>query len=206
MKTQVSKGPFPFYIPKSKKRSKRFSKILALKNLASENGLNATDIVKKAQDETNKNPIWKEMLEAVGIDCVDVELADAELADHQIRNGIHELQQRLLERNRQLGLGDDDIEEPEEDLPQASPSTRKKLFDFPVTSVLRYLGKEEWDFLEVKNVMRELDVDPADATIRAQLRAGVLGTRGEPAKLTENQKETLENIRRNIEKPATTER
>jgi SPP1 gp7 family putative phage head morphogenesis protein len=53
------------------------------------------------------------------------------------------------------------------------------------TGVVRWMGKNDISFAEAKVLMEELGLEVADATIRAQLRAGVTGQRGAPASLTQ---------------------
>jgi len=63
------------------------------------------------------------------------------------------------------------------------------LFDFSVTSVLRWMGKHGLDRAEAKVALEKLSVKPlpADSTIHIQINAGKTGDRGEPAALTQEQ-------------------
>lgn len=63
--------------------------------------------------------------------------------------------------------------------------SRSNLFGHPVTAVIRWMGKHEWDFKTASRALANCGGGCAEATVRAQLRAGKLGQRGEPAKLTE---------------------
>lgn len=65
--------------------------------------------------------------------------------------------------------------------------TRTKMWGIPITSIIRWMGTEGWSFAKAKQVVKGLDMDVADATIRAQLGAGKRGSRGEPARLTDDQ-------------------
>lgn len=71
--------------------------------------------------------------------------------------------------------------------------TRISLFGFPVTAVIRWMGKDAWDYQDTKKALDKLQVQVAEATIRAQLRAGVKGERGEPAKLSKADVQELYN-------------
>lgn len=62
---------------------------------------------------------------------------------------------------------------------------RVNLFGHPVTAVIRWMGKHEWDFKQATRALVNLGSGCAEATVRAQLRAGKLGQRGDPAKLSE---------------------
>jgi hypothetical protein len=62
-------------------------------------------------------------------------------------------------------------------------------FDFPVTSVLRWMGKRNLTNEQAKTALEKLNVKPmpADSTISIQVKAGKKGLRGDPAKLSEDQ-------------------
>lgn len=65
---------------------------------------------------------------------------------------------------------------------------RYNLWGFPITAVLRWMGKNEWKMEHAKRALHGLGItDVADPTYSAQLRAGKKGERGEPAKLTPEQ-------------------
>lgn len=69
---------------------------------------------------------------------------------------------------------------------------RGTIFDFPVTAVLRWMGKERWTFEQARKVVNSHGCDEiADATVRAQLLAGRKGERGDPAKLNKSQIQEL---------------
>lgn len=71
------------------------------------------------------------------------------------------------------------------------PAGKPTLFGFPITAVIRWMGKDDWTFAPTRQVLATLGVVVADSTIHAQLRAGKLGQRGEPATLTEAQANQL---------------
>lgn len=68
---------------------------------------------------------------------------------------------------------------------------RQKIFGHPVTSVLRWMGKEDWTKDDAKKALRKLGINTADSTIDIQLRAGKRGERGDPAILTGKQENEL---------------
>ncbi len=95
------------------------------------------------------------------------------------------------------------VEEPVEVITPPQPSSSKsnghlkargKLFDYPITAVLRKLGVLGWSWEEAKSCLETLDIECAESTIRIQIKAGVVGdtSRGEPADLTTKQIAYLE--------------
>ncbi len=68
---------------------------------------------------------------------------------------------------------------------------RPKIFNHPTTAVIRWMGTDCWDFDEAKTALTEMGADVSDITIRIQLRAGKTGDRGPPAKLTDEEINTL---------------
>ena len=64
---------------------------------------------------------------------------------------------------------------------------RYLLYGHNVTSVLRFLGLDGWTLEESSKLMTILGLSVKEATLKAQLRAGRLGERGDPAKLTDEQ-------------------
>ena len=61
---------------------------------------------------------------------------------------------------------------------------------FP-TAVIRWMGKEMWNFQDAQRVLTKAGCKVADATIVTQLQAGKAGQRGAPAPLTEEQAKQL---------------
>lgn len=192
---RISKGNYPFVIPDPRER---FTKIQALADLASENVLRAVDIVRYAHecviDGVTYRSQWAEMLESVSLDPVDVALEDAEQADARIRLSLRALQERISDYNDRIWGSDVEQDEQTDDIPveyRSKESKRSKLYDHPITSIIRWMGKEGWKFDEAKAAFTRLDISVADGTIRTQLRSGVRGDRGEPAPLTEDQADKL---------------
>lgn len=68
---------------------------------------------------------------------------------------------------------------------------RSKLFGHPVTAVIRWMGAEDWDYDDAQKALLALNIEMSESTIRAQLRAGKLAERGEPAELTDEQERQL---------------
>ncbi len=80
--------------------------------------------------------------------------------------------------------------------PEKKPRGSYDLFGFPVTAVLRWMGKEGWTFHDARKVLDAYDLqEVADGTIRTQLGCGKRGERGEPAPLTPEQVKQLEEAR-----------
>jgi len=74
---------------------------------------------------------------------------------------------------------------------QQESGKRDKVFGFPATAVLRWMGKEGWSKAEARKALDSLGAEVADATIAAQLRAGATGERGPPAALSSSQENDL---------------
>ncbi len=64
---------------------------------------------------------------------------------------------------------------------------RYDLFGHPVTAVIRWMGKNKFDFATARKALDDNGVACADATVKIQLRAGAKGERGEPAKITKEE-------------------
>jgi hypothetical protein len=69
---------------------------------------------------------------------------------------------------------------------------RHDCLGFPVSAVLRWMGRSGWAFAEAKEALAKLCPGCKEGTIRAYLRAGAKGERGEPAALTAAQIQQLE--------------
>lgn len=72
-------------------------------------------------------------------------------------------------------------------------AARQTLFGYAITAVLRWMGKERWDFTQASAALEAQGVQIAPATIRAQLLAGRQGKRGDPAPVTPKQAKALKN-------------
>lgn len=70
---------------------------------------------------------------------------------------------------------------------QNAPEGTGGLFGHSVTAVIRWMGKNGFNFEGTKKALKAQNLSIADATIRAQLLAGRNGSRGEPASLSEKQ-------------------
>jgi hypothetical protein len=84
------------------------------------------------------------------------------------------------------------------------PATKKQfdLFGFPVSAVLRWMGKQGWTFGEARTVLNSLGLSAvADGTINAYLLAGRKGQRGDPADLLPADIQQLESVRKNATLP-----
>jgi len=83
------------------------------------------------------------------------------------------------------------VKEVKPDYDSRSAEKRKRIFGFPITSVVRWMGKEGWTLDEARIAIRTLNCDITDSTLRTQLTAGKNGKRGEPAKLSISETEEL---------------
>jgi hypothetical protein len=72
---------------------------------------------------------------------------------------------------------------------------RARVFDYSVTAVLRWMGKNGWDvedaFAAVTDISGEYGLSMS--TVKIQLLAGKKGQRGEPAPITPSQAKTLKS-------------
>jgi len=86
---------------------------------------------------------------------------------------------------------------------KSTPSKRAAffIFDLPATNVIRWMGKDGFDFRETVGALKTLGINkiPTDGTIKAQLYHGKAGTRGEPAKLTSEQQKQLRDAAKKVE-------
>lgn len=78
-----------------------------------------------------------------------------------------------------------------------SEGKRTKIFGYPATAIVRWMGKRGWNFKQAQKVLGKLGVDIAPNTIKIQLRAGSVGdkSRGEPATLEKSQRIELKKMR-----------
>ncbi len=70
---------------------------------------------------------------------------------------------------------------------QNAPEGSGGLYGHSVTAVIRWMGKNGFNFKQCKEALDSHSLQIAEATIRAQLLAGRNGTRGEPAELSDKQ-------------------
>jgi len=69
---------------------------------------------------------------------------------------------------------------------------RAKIFNFPVTAVIRAMGAKGWDFTATLIAVTTLGAaDISEVTVRLQLSAGRKGQRGTPADLSPSNWKTL---------------
>lgn len=79
---------------------------------------------------------------------------------------------------------------PLDDLVSIHNKTRDKLFGFTITSVIRTMGKEGFDFGMVRRALKALGAEASKNTIKAQLRYAKIDFK-EPAPLTSDQIDKL---------------
>lgn len=70
---------------------------------------------------------------------------------------------------------------------------RYSIFGLPVTAILRWMGKEDWTPEQAKQALAKEGIVVAKTTLQSQLHGGKVGRRGPPAKLTKEQRKTLES-------------
>ena len=100
------------------------------------------------------------------------------------------------------------LEKPVKAKKEVKKSGNVKLFDHRITSVLRWMGKNDFTFDQAKYCLTELKVGElpfGEGTIGWQLSAGKHGKKGAPAKLTGEQVSQLKGLAKKApveEKPA----
>jgi hypothetical protein len=85
---------------------------------------------------------------------------------------------------------------PKEKTEGAGPGKRYDVMGFPVTAVLRWMGKAGWSSKDALVVMGKLNVGLSPATVNIQVKAGAKGERGEPAPLTPAQQKQLTGMKK----------
>lgn len=175
--------------------------IQRLASFASLNSLNAVDIVSRArrfyENGSAYDELWAEAMETAGMDPMDFSLDDAEQADTYNRTKIRSIQEQLSKRNRRLtGVLDSEVNP---DLISSSGLKRpnrstKTIWGFPLTSVIRWMGKEGWNFDRAFSVLKSLDRLVPEATVRSALSQGKTGKRGKPADLSKKQIQELNHF------------
>lgn len=180
----------------SKKALTHQEMVVELERLAEENGMRAKDLLEfpyKFKGSKLKPELITPAL------CVEAEHYHVEKWEESIRKWNAEGKQVWVwdghpefSREKLLGINQTIQEElPAHESDRAPAPTvkgaRQSLFGFPVTHVLRWMGKDDWTMQEATVAMQRLGMDVAKATISAQLLAGRKGQRGEPANLTQDQ-------------------
>lgn len=112
--------------------------------------------------------------------------------DQDLRNRIREINRRAGygERGEKLRVRWNETSS-NPNSPTEPTKQRTKLFNFPLTSVVRWMGSEHWTLSEARRVLERMGFDIADNTILTQLGAGKNGKRGEPADLSPAQANQL---------------
>lgn len=104
-----------------------------------------------------------------------------------------ELEKALEEAEENLRKQIEGITETRRTAPPDSQAAgnRATLFTYTITAVLRWMGKNGFDFDKAEKALAKHSITIAPATIRAQLLAGRKGERGDPAPITAEQAEQL---------------
>jgi serine/threonine protein kinase len=140
----------------------------------------------------------------IGVDCLDNE-GLAEATDYLIRAGVKfttdknhgvrfDVTPDQLKKDqgahewvaRRLLPGTTGADGEPENAPRAD------ILGHSATAVVRWMGRQGWDFDRAKAALARLGGQIAESTIRIQLRAGAKGERGEPAMLTPEEIAQLE--------------
>jgi molybdenum-dependent DNA-binding transcriptional regulator ModE len=155
-----------------------------------------------------QNHFWAIVLKAAGWKVSKVltrHIQEAKHLQHVWTNDVHN---RILRYNKARELEDlrrgRSVAPPPEryeptlsakrPAPAGGGKTKQVWEGHGATAVIRWMGVDGWEYKQAQKVVRALDLDIADATIRAQLRGGATGKRGEPAKLTTKQEKLLYDL------------
>lgn len=151
-------------------------------------------------EETGLSPDAALSLDSDTLDKFDLDPADITpgvilRASSICREFSARIQEMVKERNQRYhpkAYNAPEEEKPNRSSRSSGEGKRAKLFGYPVTAVIRWMGKEgDWDFKKASKALHEFGVEVADATIQAQLRAGAKGERGDPAPLREDEANEL---------------
>lgn len=69
---------------------------------------------------------------------------------------------------------------------------RYEMFGHPVTAVFRWMGKQGWTIEQAMKAIAHFNIACSPSTVKIQVKAGSVGQRGEPAALTAEQAQQLE--------------
>ena len=120
----------------------------------------------------------------------------------KIQAHAHYLKKAATDLLKQVDESDNKLREQIKDLANqrakapAKSAGSNRLFEYPVTAVIRWMGKAQWTFEDAKRAVAAQGVSVADATVRAQLSGGRKGERGAPAELTKQQIAQLDAARK----------
>lgn len=143
------------------------------------------------------------VLSAFGVEPADVsdEVLHEAVKLHQKMPPLLEPDVRYLKRIQKGTVADQDV--PMGDVPSPVPAkpkgerkqVRAQLFGYSITSVLRWMGKNGWNFEDAAVVCASIGAAKiADVTIRLQLKAGKDGLRGPAAPITPAQAKQLREL------------
>lgn len=153
-----------------------------LARLADSEGMRPQDVIR-----------FPDLLEKIGLEPDDVSELTAHHASEMLSNHDEFVRQWVKDWN---GVEDPKPEEskPVVEVQESTHTKRQKLWGYPVTAVIRWMGSEGFTWQEAANVLKKLGVDVADSTIQIQVRAGETGARGPAANLTPDQANKLHDL------------
>lgn len=157
---------------------------------------------------------FPDLLEEVGLEENDVDPSDiieAEAKDRmawaKIQSRVDALNEKIKEREKKalerLGAPPPKAKSAPKEEPSPTPTKQKvkertgkkaKIFGFPLTAVVRWMGKEGFNYSQVVTVVEHFEFEVVEVTLKIQLSAGKKGLRGPPADLTLSQERQLHKI------------
>lgn len=113
---------------------------------------------------------------------------------HYLQNQSGKLIQAVEDAKKRLQSKIESLDEEKEN----APAAKNEIFGKAVTAVLKYLGKNNWDFEDAEKVVKHFNCRVAPSTIRGQLWIGSSGNMkwGKPAELSEKEVKQLEKVRK----------
>ncbi len=159
------------------------------------------DAIRDLEDEyPTSHKFWRSSL--YGIGWTPEEIRDRHIYDAKLlqRHWDLEIGTRMTRYNRDQAARDvvkgiapraEHYEPERQERNKGTVSKRASLFGQPVTAVIRWMGDDGWSFDQAYAALAKLKIPVADTTIKAQLRAGQRGERGDPAKLSATQEHEL---------------
>lgn len=151
-------------------------------------------LLAKLADKEALNPVavakLPSVLDRVGLEPADITEHHIQRADALLREFDVLLRERVAKSNpRSRDSGDEYITVTPKPSYSGAKEVKKldKLFGYPPTAVLRWMGKAGWKVDAAHKAITALGITVARPTVIAQISAGKKGQRGAPAELTESQ-------------------
>lgn len=154
---------------------------------------------------------FPDLLEEVGLEANDIDPSDISEAEAKDRVDWATIQQRVDALNLKVKEREQKALEqftapkaaavkevlastPSKPKTNATGGKKAKIFGFPLTAVVRWMGKEGYSYPQVVSVLQHFDCEVVIVTVKIQMSAGKKGQRGPPADLSLSQERQLHEI------------